>query len=63
MPRGKADQNLHQRNRHRYAELSRMIAAFKRRIKRDGELPPRLEERYERFENEAKKLRPNATSY
>lgn len=63
MPRGKADQNLHQRNRHRYAELSRAIAAFRRRISRDKELPAKLQERYQRFLDEARKLRSTAMSY
>ena len=63
MPRGKADQNRYRRNRHRYAELSRMIAAFRRRIKRDKELPPSLKERYQRFLDEAQKLRSTAMNY
>lgn len=57
------NENLYRKYRRRYAEASRKVAYFRRRIARTGALSPKLQLRFEQTLSEAAKLRPYATGY
>lgn len=58
------NENLYRKNRRRYAEASRKVAYFRRRLARSGDvLPPKLQLRFEEAQVVAAKLRPYATGY